>query len=36
LDFIEEFATAFAGRGLSLEDLTVNSIQIVLRKPDKP
>lgn len=33
LDFVEEFGPCFRGRGLSLEDLTINSIEIVLQKP---
>lgn len=32
LNFIEEFAPCFRGRRLTLEDLTVNSIEIVLAK----
>jgi SAM-dependent methyltransferase len=31
LGFIEEFAACFRGRGLSLDEVTVNSIEIVLR-----
>lgn len=33
LNFIEEFGPCFRGRGLGLEDLTINSIEIVLQKP---
>ncbi len=33
LDMIEEFPSAFCGRGLTLEEVTVNSIEIVLRAP---
>lgn len=32
LNFIEEFATCFKGRGLGFDDVTVNSIEIVLEK----
>lgn len=32
LDLIEEFAPCFRGRGLSLEEVTVNSIEVVLQK----
>lgn len=33
LDFIEEFAACFRGRNLRFDDLTINSIEIVLGKP---
>ena len=33
LNFVEEFGGCFRGRGLALEDLTINSIEIVLCKP---
>ena len=32
LNFIEEFGPCFQGRGLGLEDLTINSIEVVLEK----
>lgn len=31
LDFVEQYAGCFGGRGLSLDEITVNSIEIVLR-----
>jgi SAM-dependent methyltransferase len=33
LDFVEEFAGCFKGRGLHIDEITVNSIEIVLQKP---
>lgn len=33
LDFIERHAASFCGRGLALEDVTINSIEILLRNP---
>lgn len=33
LDMIEEFPGAFCGRELTLEEVTLNSIEIVLRAP---
>lgn len=33
LEFIERHSASFCGRGLSLEDVTINSIEILLRKP---
>lgn len=34
LNFIEEFSGCFRGRGLNLDELTINSIEIVLQRQD--